>query len=505
MHEMPDLRLSPRIAVFVPLIVLTLVFVLLAALFWQQASPVEPVRMEFLVVGIAVYAVAVAILTRLGLSNVKELEQLGQTDNLSGLPNRRALHEHFAELEAEEKEAALAMVDLDGFKTVNDHYGHVTGDNLIKACAGLFTEVCGPDIRIYRLGGDEFAFLAKGPIAGNLLEGACRRLLLRLTKPIYIGERAITVGASIGLARSDLRETVDSSEMLRRTDVAMYASKHAGKMRVTWFSAEFDTHREAMQKLDNELRAALENEEFRLLYQPLVDAQTRKVVAVEALIRWERPDGEQIGPNVFIPIAEDSGMINAIGRWVLRQAFSDAMGWDEIKLSINVSAAQLRNPEFPLELGYLLEETGFPAERLELEVTETHLVLDSVVAGRSMEVIRGFGVRIVLDDFGTGYASIGFLRKFRFEKLKLDRSMIVDAANDSSSRAMMLASIAIARSMHMCVTAEGVETEDQADMVRSAGCDQIQGWLFFKAMPASDIEELLHPRLGQGESVAATG
>ena len=481
-----------------PLIVLTLVFLLLAALFWQQASPAEPVTLGYLVVGIAVYAVAVAILTRLGLNNVHQLEKLGHTDSLSGLPNRRALHLDFSALDAEDKEAALAMVDLDGFKVVNDHYGHVVGDNLIRECATLFSEICGEDIRVYRLGGDEFAFFAKGAMAGNLLEGACRRLLIRLTKPIYIGERAITVGASIGMARTDVADPVNSSEMLRRTDVAMYASKRAGKMRVTWFSAEFDTHREALQKLDDELRLALARKEFRLVYQPLVDAQTREVVAVEALIRWDRPDGEQIGPNIFIPIAEESGLINGIGMWVLRRAFADAIGWEDIKLSINVSAAQLRNPEFPVELGYLLEETGFPADRLEMEVTETHLVLDSVVAGRSMEVIRDFGVRIVLDDFGTGYASIGFLRQFRFEKLKLDRSMIVDAANDSSSRAMMLASVAIARSLDMGVTAEGVETEDQADMVRVAGIDQIQGWLYFKAMPASEIDTLLSSKAETG-------
>jgi EAL domain-containing protein (putative c-di-GMP-specific phosphodiesterase class I) len=190
---------------------------------------------------------------------------------------------------------------------------------------------------------------------------------------------------------------------------------------------------------------------------------------------------------VFVPIAEESGLINVIGLWVLRQACLDALGWTEVKLSVNVSAAQLRNPEFPIELGQVLEETGFPPSRLELEITETHLVADSVVAGRSLEVIRDFGVSIVLDDFGTGYASIGFLRQFRFEKLKIDRSLIVDAALDVGSRAMMLASVAVARSLDMDVTAEGVETEAQADLVRSAGCDQIQGWLYHKAMTADEV------------------
>mgnify|MGYP000029455788 CR=1 FL=1 len=216
--------------------------------------------------------------------------------------------------------------------------------------------------------------------------------------------------------------------------------------------------------------------------------------AVEALLRWERGERERIGPDVFVPIAEETGLINPIGLWVLRKACREALAWDPIKLSVNVSAAQLRNPEFPVQLGHVLEETGFPPSRLELEVTETYLVGDITTAGRSLEMIRGFGVGVVLDDFGTGYASIGFLRNFRFEKLKLDRTLIVDAARDDSSRAMMISSIAVARAMAMDVTAEGVETEAQAALVRTAGCDQIQGWLYFKAITAAEVSEHLANR-----------
>ncbi|MFN9498279.1 MAG: EAL domain-containing protein, partial [Erythrobacteraceae bacterium] len=198
-----------------------------------------------------------------------------------------------------------------------------------------------------------------------------------------------------------------------------------------------------------------------------------------------------LGPNVFIPVAEDSGLINPLGQWVLRQAVCDALRWDTITLSVNISAAQLRNPEFPIKLGEVLEETGFPPYRLELEVTETCLVLDPVVAERTLDVIRSFGVRIALDDFGTGYASIGFLRRFRFEKLKLDRSLIEIAGADEGSRAMMISSIALARALNMGVAAEGVETEEQAELVRLAGCDQIQGWLYYRALPASEIDRLL--------------
>jgi predicted signal transduction protein with EAL and GGDEF domain len=355
----------------------------------------------------------------------------------------------------------------------------------------MLDAVCGKDARHYRLGGDEFAILVTGPIAGNILEGICRKLLTRFARPMQIDDRVITLGASIGLSRSDGNDGLNSSELLRRSDVAMYVSKTGGKMRCTWFNDEFDSKRDAARLIEADLRKALDRKEFRLKYQPLVDATTARIVAVEALLRWERPDGVPIGPDVFIPIAEESGLIDPIGLWVLYQACNDAIGWEGIKLSINVSAAQLRNPEFPVQLGHMLEETGFPPSRLELEVTETYLVLDPIVAGRSMEMIKQFGVGVVLDDFGTGYASIGFLRKFRFEKLKIDRSLIVDAAIDDGSHAMMVSSIAVARAMDMDVTAEGVETEAQADLVRIAGCDQIQGWLYFKPIPPNEVTEQL--------------
>ncbi len=478
---------SPRISVFAPLVVLTVIFGAILMFVGSRSGSMFVPPLWLAIATAVIYGSAVVLLVRFGLANIGHLELLSLTDSLSLLPNRRALHLDAQRGDSDGQEIALALIDLDGFKLVNDHYGHFVGDRLIKECATLLREACGDEARVYRLGGDEFAILVRGPIAGNILESICRKLLILLTKPFSIEDRAIVVGASIGLARSLSGDGLNSSELLRQTDVAMYASKRAGKMRCTWFNEEFDRNRDELRELDNELRMGFERGEFRVHYQPLVDAQTQEVVAVEALMRWERADGKKIGPNVFIPIAEESGLINAIGLWVLRQACSDGLAWPGIKLSVNVSAAQLRNPEFPIELGQILEETGFPATQLEIEVTETHLVLDSVVAGRSLEVIRDFGVRIVLDDFGTGYASIGFLRKFRFEKLKLDRSLIVEAAEDGSSRAMMLASVAIARSLDMDVTAEGVETEAQADLARAAGCDQIQGWLYFKAMLAEEI------------------
>ncbi len=484
------LRLTIAGLVLAPLLVLSLVFgiMLIIGIATGQITVVSPAQLT--ISAILIYAATLLVLGWTGSSNVRELEALGTLDALTRLPNRSALHVDIERSSQGRDEVAIALIDLDSFKQVNDHYGHVVGDQLIQQCANLLREVCGVEARCYRLGGDEFAAVMAGQAAGTILEGMCRTLIDRLREPLDVGERSISVGASIGLARSTAEVRLCSSEMLRRADVAMYMSKRGGKMRCTWFSESFDRRRERMRAIEDEIREGIAAGEFGLAYQPLVNAVGGRIVAVEALLRWQRRDGKMIGPNVFIPVAEDSGLINTLGLLALRRAVEDAGRWG-ITLSVNISAAQLRNPEFPIQLGEVLEETGFPAELLELEVTETCLVLDPVVAERALDVIRSFGVRIVLDDFGTGYASIGFLRRFRFEKLKLDRSLVMLAGEDDGSRAMMLSSIAMARALNMSVTAEGVETSEQADMVRAAGCDQIQGWLYYKAMGAQEVDRLI--------------
>lgn len=481
---------SPRTMVFAPLVVLTLIFGGVTAVLLTSTMD-SSATFSLIVGGIAIYAASAALLCRIGMAGIGELETLGLTDSLSLLPNRRAMHGAIRQGLTSHDEVAVALIDLDGFKMVNDLYGHAVGDKLIREAANVLLDVCGKEAKTFRLGGDEFAICMSGPLCNTLLEGICRAILERLTQPIPVEDRRIAIGASIGLSYSKRADALDSSELLRRADVAMYASKRGGKMRCTWFKQDFDRNLEAIRDMDVELRKALLDGELVVHYQPLVDAQSQQVVAVESLLRWNRPDGKLIGPNVFIPVAEESGLINAIGLFVLRQGCRDALGWNGIKLSVNISAAQLRNPEFPIQLGQILEETGFEPDRLELEITETCLVLDPVVAERSLDIIRGFGVNVVLDDFGTGYASIGFLRQFRFEKLKLDRSLVVDSEGDEGSRAMMLSSISMAQALKMHVTAEGVETEAQADLVRAAGCDQIQGWLYFKAMPSEEIAQHL--------------
>ena len=492
---------STRVMIFAPLAALAGI-VIVTALMAQYGGHLGITSMRAVLGGgFIAFLASIGGFAVMGVRHLRKLERLSNSDALTRLPNRRALHRDVSEYVSGEEEIALSIIDMDGFKIVNDHYGHVIGDKTICVIADIIREICGKEASIYRLGGDEFAILTTGDLAGTLLEGHCRRVIERLAKSIKVESHRLSLGASIGLARNGSGQTITSSEMLRRADVAMYASKRGGKMRCTWFNEAFDRSREQIKQLDDELRQALTLGQFRLHYQPLVDSTSREIVAVESLLRWERPDGKAVGPNTFIPVAEESGFINAIGLWVLRQACRDAGEWGDTVLSVNISAAQLRNPEFPIQLGHILEETDFDPERLELEITETCLVLDPQIAERSLNLIRGFGVRIALDDFGTGYASIGFLRQFPFDKLKIDRSLVMQASEDESSRAMMLSSIAMAQAMNMSVTAEGVETQEQADMVRAAGCDQIQGWLFFKAMPADQIKPLLGPQTdGKGGS-----
>ncbi len=496
-----DFKISkwrPQSFVFAPLVVLSLIIGIVAGLMATTGAIQISFGSPVIIGGVATYALAVAVLAHFGLLYANRLERWSLTDSLSGLPNRRALHWYVNDHPLSEEEMAVAIIDLDGFKSVNDHYGHAIGDQLIKSCARILQEQTGNDAHAFRLGGDEFAICLIGPLAGTLVEGIGRTFIDQFRKPVEIEDRRIIIGASIGIVASKGPERISSGEAMRRADVAMYASKRNGKMRCTWYKKSLDQNRESMRELDNEMRAALANDDFNLVYQPLVNAQTKEIVAVETLLRWDARPGGPVGPHIFVPVAEESGLIRAIGIWVLRRACEEALNWKDIKLSVNISAVQLRDVEFPVLLGQILEETGFPAERLELEITETCLVNDPVLAERSLDVIRGFGVNVSLDDFGTGYASIGFLRQFRFEKLKLDRSLVVDAQGDEGSRAMMLSSITMAHALKMGVTAEGVETEEQADLVRSAGCDQIQGWLYYKALSPEDIQQHLD---GRGDAI----
>jgi diguanylate cyclase (GGDEF)-like protein len=462
---------------------------------WRPFHPGRAALMDslpWLLSGVMLFFIAAIFLLRQGMHMLSELNRSAMTDSLSQLPNRRALHRDIEIQLHQDEPLALAFLDLDGFKAVNDNYGHHTGDQLINRCAETLAQIFNENATVYRLGGDEFAIMISGKNAEVQAETFCIELLNQLAQPFQIDARKITIGTSIGLAISS-DGSMQSTELLRQADVAMYAAKSAGKMRLEWFDHSFDDQKTHRSKIEMALRRALQQDQFHVEYQPVVDANGQYVVSLEALLRWTRSDGTMISPAEFIPIAEESGLINGIGQWVLERACSDALHWDSVQLAVNISAAQLRNPEFPAQLARILSETGFPASRLELEVTETYLVVDPVLASQTLEGIRKLGVKIALDDFGTGYASIGFLRKFQFDKLKIDRSLVVEAATNPASRTLLRASVAIARALEMKVTAEGVENQTQANLAKMAGCNQLQGWLYFKSMRAHIIDEHLKP------------
>ena len=480
-----------RTVIFGPIAALASIFVLTWAV--AVANRLYGFTSPYAVLGVGtvLFAATTALSTCFGLRQLRAIDQLARSDSLTQLPNRRALHSDIQDEIRQGHEVALAMIDLDGFKLTNDHYGHFVGDAALRQCAEIFKQISDGEARVYRLGGDEYAMMIGGAVAGTLLEGLSRRIIERLAKPIHVEDRRLTIGASIGLARRAPQDDATSSELLRRADIAMYASKRGGKMRCTWFNPAFDQSREQLKEMDDELRSALVNKEFRLHYQPLVDSTTRMIVSAECLMRWDRPDGKRIGPNVFIPVAEESGLINSIGLWVLRQACCDALEWDGISLSVNISAAQLRNPEFPIQLGHILEETGFPAGRLELEITETCLVLDPVVAERSLAVIRGFGVRIALDDFGTGFSTLTQLRTLPFDRVKIDRSFVGDIREDQSDASIINAIVAMARGLKLDLIAEGVENREEAHLLTEIGCDTAQGYYFARPMPEDQVIETL--------------
>lgn len=442
--------------------------------------------LPWIAIGAALHLLVGIFVSRRAMRSVATLAEQALMDSLSSLPNRRALRRDLDHRLKRGEKLALALIDLDGFKGINDNYGHQVGDRLIKSVAELLKEQVGARGMVARLGGDEFAIMVPGAAAVIALQDIARAVLDKLSRPFRIDERTVLVGASIGLASVSLND-FDASELMRRSDVAMYAAKRAGKMRLSWYDEMLDQKQATAQTIETELRASIEAQDFDLVYQPVVDIHDRKITAVEALLRWSSPTRGEVSPSEFIPVAEETGLIDRIGMIVLRRACREGLHWGNVRLAVNVSAAQLRNPEFSMELRRVLAETGFPAERLELEITEAYLVYDPDAACKVLKEIRALGVGVSLDDYGTGYASIGFLRKFSFSKVKLDRSLVAEAGLNEEARTVVQANIAVARALNVAVAAEGVETADQADMMRVAGCDQLQGWLFSRPVTAQDI------------------
>ncbi len=476
------------------------------------ASPREGYAAFRRVLPTAYLAVGLVCLTMLflmaiGYFNLVELRKREQQavyaanhDALTGLPNRSALGRALGTaVETRRREGTsvgLVYLDLDGFKEVNDTYGHESGDYLLRHVAKGFADICEGVGFLARVGGDEFAIVLDKPETVKRAAEISDRLVRFLDDPVALSGRFVQIGTSIGVALAD-DEAIGAEELLRRADVAMYLAKEFGRNRVAFYDPSIDAARAERMRLADQLREALKEERLAVVYQPIFDAATMQPSGVEALVRWLHPEIGLVPPDIFVPIAEESGLIDQIGSFVMKRACRDALDWPGVRLSVNVSPVQFRNPAFDSILAAQLSEIGFPPERLEIEMTETHLVANPERAQSIIASLRARGVAVSLDDFGTGYSSIGYLRRFSFDKLKLDRSLVIGITTDQRARELCEATIAIARALDLKVTAEGVETEREAAVLRQAGCDYLQGYAFARPMSAEAAGSFLHSTVPQ--------
>ncbi len=409
-------------------------------------------------------------------------------DRLSGLLNRAGMNEAIAALSAGPNNGNIALIylDLDGFKDVNDSHGHTTGDMLICAVASALTAQAPPGASVCRLGGDEFAILLPCNSRNEGIERLAMEIHARFGIPLRVDAHPLAISASIGIAVMESREA-DPLELLRRADVAMYRAKDLGRSRTVFYHPSFDNERRRGAAMESELRTAIDSLSIDVRYQPLVNAGTGTIHGVEALARWTNAAGMAVSPDIFIPVAEKSGLIAELGLLVLCTALMDVRDWPDMKLSVNVSPVQLRDPAFPGQVAKALAETGFPPHRLTLEITEGFFIREPAKARRVFAELKALGLSISLDDFGSGYSSIGYLRQFEFDRLKIDRSFVNTLETDSNARDVIHATVALANAFSIPVTAEGVENANQAAILRQAGCDELQGFHFGRPMAPDQV------------------
>jgi PAS domain S-box-containing protein len=443
------------------------------------------------------------------LHNEARLHELANFDSLTGLPNRALFRDrlNLAMERANRSGAPLALMflDLDRFKIVNDSLGHEVGDQLLKHVALQLTRSlrradsvlrCGSDeITLSRLGGDEFTVIAES--LGGVEDAAliAQRLLDALTVPFVVGEEEIVIGASIGISMYPT-DDVDLDSLIRHTDMAMYRSKSLGRGIFTFFSDDLNAAVSARMSLEGALRRAIERNEFQLHYQPKVDLNSGAVTGVEALLRWHSPTLGTVRPDRFIAVLEDTGLIVPVGAWVIRAACFELARWDRLglpplRMAVNMSARQFRHQHLAALIEDTLRENEIDAGRLEIELTETLLMEDNEASRSMLANFARIGVRLAIDDFGTGHSSLAYLKRFNIDTLKIDRSFVSALPDDADDAAIARAVVAMGHSMQMRVVAEGVETEAQADFLRGLGCDEMQGYLMSRPLPASEIVEWL--------------
>jgi diguanylate cyclase (GGDEF)-like protein len=423
------------------------------------------------------------------------LRYLALHDPLCGLPNRNFFSERLEAVIANVNRggapASVLYIDLDHFKDVNDTLGHPIGDELIRSVTLRLSRTLRGDDLVARLGGDEFAVITTSTSEADALQEIANRIIARLCAPYSINGHTIVIGASIGIAVIDRRSGGNAADIMRYADMALYRAKNEGRNRACIYDAVMDADLSQRKLVEQDLREAIERQGLMVLYQPIVNTSGERIVAVEALARWPHPTRGLISPAEFIPIAEHSGLIIELGTQVLRFACLDGKAWPNISVAVNVSPLQFRQLDFVAVVERILKETGFDPTRLELELTESTLLGNLDNAEAAMRRLKALGVQLALDDFGTGYSSLLYLRRFPFDRLKIDRSFVLSIEKASDAAAIVHAVVSLGRGLGMKVTAEGVETAEQHLFLRAAGVHCMQGFRFGMPSPATDIAKRL--------------
>jgi diguanylate cyclase (GGDEF)-like protein len=423
-----------------------------------------------------------------------KIEYMAHHDALTGLSNRSAFRAHMEEAIARSRRGtqfAVHCLDLDRFKIVNDTLGHAVGDALLQEVSRRLTGCLRATDSLARLGGDEFVVLQEGIERQDDAAALAKRIIESISRPYDLSGQQVVIGVSIGIATAP-QDDRDFEKLMRHADMALYRAKDDGRATYRFFEAQMNDDQQTRLNLEADLRMALKRGELQVNYQPIVDVETKSIASCEALLRWHHPRGGMVSPLIFIPIAEETGLIDSIGEWVLREACKEAASWPtHISVAVNLSPVQFRSPDLFATILRALAYSGLPAERLELEITESVLLLENAATMAMLHDLRDLGIRISMDDFGTGYSSLGYLRTFPFDKIKIDRSFVNELSIDQDCSTIIKAVANIGRGFGIDTIAEGVETIAQFDQVKAVGCTQVQGYLFGRPCPSADIRRLI--------------
>ncbi|WP_161135254.1 bifunctional diguanylate cyclase/phosphodiesterase [Schauerella aestuarii] len=426
-----------------------------------------------------------------------QAQHLAYHDVLTGLPNRALLNERIIQAlghaghAGQGEQMAILMLDLDRFKHVNDTLGHHAGDLLIKEVAQRLQLLAGPSDTVARLGGDEFVIVQSAVRDRADVNAFCKRIVEVVSDPFELNGNNVHVSVSIGVVTAPLNG-MEPGELMRKADIALYAAKAEGRDRHTYFESFMDDRVRVQRAIGVDLRSAVKSGQgLAVHYQPLIDARSQKIIGLEALLRWQHATRGAISPGEFIPVAEETGIILPLGEWVLREACRTAKRWPDIFVAVNLSPVQFRSADFASRMIDIVAQENCAASSIEFEITEGMLLSEDEASKAALEALRAAGFRIALDDFGTGYSSLSYLRRFKVDKIKIDQSFIQNLGGHEDTSAIIESVITLGRAMGLTVVAEGVETSDQKDTLVAAGCHELQGYLFSRAVSELDLEQLM--------------